>query len=483
MPSGRARKLLVLSLVAGLASPLLTSCPHPSPLPQLLTVFQQKLLFEGFTIAEHPPSDYHPLDPVNDLGRPPLAVAGTTVKRATQLRSTDCGFPIDFEDQRCGVCVSPPLPNGHCRCRTANLERRMIELRGWLRRVDAFCADDQDARYDLELDPQWTDSLGLTDLNQIIQVGNVLLSTKPGDRGTDPPPASFRTALSRPIIHMELHPWRPAEHAEPPPPGWRPIEGFCPPPDVAGQNDGLWPYDPRQPLAFRPPLRVGQYVRVVGALITDDPHLDSGLVNKVDSPPCGAPGADDSRLDNTGLQVCDLNAVKHTWADDQFVFPLWVNQRCASDVGHPARYTELHPVDFIGVLEDDERSKPPVESVRVVALVAENGFPSGKRETLTFDLAPPGPRPPGAVLEVIEQIDHDLDHNSTHNITRHDDHVTIALAVRGDDDPLPPPPISCPAAPGPGGPIPVPCPIPPDLPTFGAKGKFKAVYRVRWRAP
>lgn len=454
MISGHANKLLTWSVVAGVAS-LLASCPPQSSSGTLLTVFQQKLLYEGFTIAEYPPSDFHPLDPVNDLGRPPLAIGGTTVKRATQLQSIDCGDKIDVEDQRCGVCVSPPLPNGHCRCRTPNLERRLIELRGWLRRVDAACASDQDARYDLELDPRWTDSIGLTDLNSIIRVGNVLLSAKPGDRGTDPPPASFRAVIARPIIHMELHPWRPAEHPEPPPPGWRRIEGFCPPPGGSGESDGLWPYDPRQPLAFRPPLRAGQYVRVVGALITDDPHLDSGLVNKVTSPPCWAPGADHSHLENTPLEVCDLNAVKHAWAGDQFVAPLWANQRCASDPSHPARYTEMHPVDFIGVLEDDETRKPPVESVRVVAIVAENGLTSGKREALTFDLAPPGPRAMGATIDVVEQIDNEHTNQATietHTLTRHDDRVTIDLAVRGQAN-------------------------------YGAKGKFKAVYRVRWRSP
>src|SRR4029450_11593404 len=114
------------------------------------------------------------------------------------------------------------------------------------------------------------------------------------------------------------------------------------------------------------------------------------------APPCWARCADHSHRGSSSLEVCDLNAVRHAWAGDQFVGAHWVNMKCETDQDHPARWTEMHPVDFIGVLDD----KAQVEAVRVVAVVAENGFWNGETRSIDLHIFPPGPRPPGAVVDV-----------------------------------------------------------------------------------
>jgi hypothetical protein len=192
----------------------------------------------------------------------------------------------------------------------------VVELRGWLRSVGDSCeGGDHDWHYGLELDPSWLDHLGCS-LNQIFTVGSVISMGNPRPQNDYP-----LVVAAVPRINVELTPWRIGRASGPP--GWIHQEPSCP--------EVVWPYPPRNPLPWQEPLAEGQYVRMVGSLITDVPH----------DPPS-----------------------KNPW-------------RTGSD-GGPARWTELHSVDIIEVLP----YKEPDEWVMGIAVCAEHGWFSGNKQTL-----------------------------------------------------------------------------------------------------
>ena len=90
-----------------------------------------------------------------------------------------------------------------------------------------------------------------------------------------------------------------------------------------------------------------------------------------------------------------------------------------------------------------------------VAVLAENGggySTPGKTETLDLDVRPPGERRPGTSARFTEQIDGELSRMDSvveKRVEELGDKVRIRVSVRGEND-------------------------------LGAKGRFKAIYRVRW---
>lgn len=307
----------------------------------------------------------------------------------------------------------------------------LSELRGWLRAIE--CCPNLDERpnpvdwsFDLELDPAWTDQLDrLRPPSRRPDVFNMLM--RPGSILRLPLQSHRRAAVSEAILHVEMMSWQHGQTISqfldrvggttvmgrrkvPEPVGW----SYQHPPGV------YWPWNPRTP-SNEPghQLRVGDYVRMVGAMVTDFPH---GIAYDPNYP-------------------------------DWFGSPI-----------NPARWTEMHPPDLI------ERVFPrraPIETVRCVAIFAASGLFHGETNEIAFDVPAPSPRPsPRAVLGWREIVDptntvfHRIKvgnhgasfHNTGAQVTVYPDHIHVRVAVQGDRH-------------------------------FAAPGKFKAIYRVFWVLP
>lgn len=299
-------------------------------------------------------------------------------------------------------------------------EIRIIELRGWLRHVDDKCnASDPDFHYDLEVDAVWAESRGI-DLNQIIKVGNILIS--PYDYGREP-----KAVICTPLIHVELNGWGFGST----------LPGALKPTDwtfsgVAGEGcaNVEWPFNPLRPsdedfLPLHPvpapdSLQSGQYVKIIGSLLSDEPHSNEN----------------DERDD-----------AKEAWAGG----------RSHWDADNPARWTEIHPPDTIRVLED----RKPTETLKAVAVIAKNGFFSGEERFISADILAPPARPstphrlayrelvgPETILESIDEGNANKDGA---RIDVFDDRIRIYVRVKGKS-------------------------------RLREPGKFKALYRVWWEA-
>jgi hypothetical protein len=309
-------------------------------------------------------------------------------------------------------------------------EYQTVELRGWLRNVEPICNyADPDWHYDLEIDPAWTDFLGI-DLNQIIKVGNLITLSyiNPSDTGS---PQQIETT---PLIHIELNGWRRSEHPnEVPPEDW----GFS---DADSQRCGgvLWAYNPLRPLPWQPNLTAGQYVRIVGSLVTDEPHFSEAQVptwlcrNFNVRPACS-------------FETAQVNSVKQTWGGN----------KAETDPDNVARWTEVHPPDIIVVMKD----KNPTETLRGIALAAGNCLLFCGTESIDEDIYPPGPRPSASATFRVKElvgpetnygtiVEGNTDKNGA-EISYFPDHVHIHAKVQGQI-------------------------------FWGAPGKFKALYRVFW---
>jgi hypothetical protein len=208
--------------------------------------------------------------------------------------------------------------------------------------------------------------------------GTILVNDKP------------RVMVDVPSIHVENEPWQPNF---PPWHPWRLPSDWSGIGDCADSSDAVYAFHPRLPAAWHPLLEEGQYVRMVGELITDVPH--------------------------------DQNP--------------W---RTSGD-GGPARWTELHPVDFIERLPD----KPRTELIYGAAL-CDNAW------TLDVDLPFPREWTDTGHVEVKElvlpgtELSSIVEGNATRTgaaIVVHDELVHVHIRVQG------------------------------------APGKYSAIYRLRYR--
>jgi hypothetical protein len=316
----------------------------------------------------------------------------------------------------------------------------LVELRGWLRdsneegkppatddarAVVPHCnAPDPDWHYGLEVDTKWAAGAGV-DIGKVIRAGNILVV---GHDATGPLSARVAT----PLVHVEaigMDPAKPGQ--ENAPAGWQTF-GRC--------GDAKWAFDPLNPLDWQPDLAAGQYVRVFGGLVTDDPHSGQSVFP---------------------TEVFRLTGIALT-AQGEFNGTLkrWAGGRPFDDPENASRYTEMHPPDIIAVLPD----KAPEETFRAVAVSAENCLVAcGGGSALDADIAPPGPKPsatatvgfeeivlPGTLLRTITHGNMGDKDNTGAEVVVGADKITVKVTVRGQE-------------------------------AYGVHGRFAAIYRVFWK--
>ena len=339
-------------------------------------------------------------------------------------------------------------------------EIRLIELRGWLRYIstdpnappgdparllDAGCNTNEqpgaDWWYSLELDTNWAASRGI-DLGRFFKVGDLLAH---GDFGTlfSPAPNPFKCTVVLPQIKMEFNSWgwkgRFPPSVNEPPKDWKKYD------QAANCGEYIFPFDPVQPPGFPKPLVAGQYVRVVGSLVTDSPHLATdyfGYFKAHFLPFLADP--DEKR-----------RAAMAAWGGGD------TSEQSDHDPAHPARWNEIHPPDLFQPLPKEPPAEPPAhqrETVRGVALVADG---IAESYSVEFPFRPPALKPSSSArLSVREHVGPETnfksitDGNANKTGARIDvliDRVRVRIGVARE-----------------GG--------------FGAAGKFKGIYRVFWDA-
>ncbi len=251
-------------------------------------------------------------------------------------------------------------------CPARNVQ--IVELRGWIHGISPTCnGDDPDWHYQLEVDSAWAWSQRI-DLSRLFRVGDIYFNAYlPSNTG------AREKAVSTPTVELELWGWRPSDHPQQPlPAGWR----FT---NAAGCPEVSWPFNPLNPTGQNP-LAEGQYVRVVGSLVTDEPHEhQAGLPTFA----CG----------NFGLLCSDLakdNDIKIAWGNG-------INDRPED----PMRWTEFHPPDLIEGLPDPGHK----ETLRGIAVLSEHCLAGHcAAQTVDEDIALPAACPSGYRLDYQELV-------------------------------------------------------------------------------
>jgi len=323
----------------------------------------------------------------------------------------------------------------------------IVELRGWLTMVEGEChvegEEELDWRYDLELDAEWLDAIGLA-VEALVLPGEVI-RVETEHKGAASVQAevvsrsSDRAKYCEPIVHIELDGWPRKDQRGNPglPPTWTTTN------DCVKQGIVVrWPFDPRNPKRGDPPLQPGQYVRVVGSLVTDFPHATSApiVANEI------------LRLGRTAVLELVLKGLLPV---DQFVGGettavkwLWSPNLSGDDPGNPARWNEIHSPDHIEVLPAKERQ----ETVRCLAVVAQNGLTAGDVEELSAVIPAPARPTRWHVLRHRKRVCPSTIASTVllDQTTPSSDRVAVRARVQGQAG-------------------------------MGASGKFFALYRVGWR--
>lgn len=246
-------------------------------------------------------------------------------------------------------------------------EVRTIELRGFIDPPGGPNGKDPDFSYDLEIDVRWVLEHGI-DVNELLRVGNILGIGHPDPGISDP-----RAWCARPVIKMEIVGFPPNHQRERThPPDWdRTFPGVVLEDETAGAANGQlvrWPFDPAAPPPNDTQIQGGEYVCVFGSLVSDKAH-----------PP--DPDKDPAMRD----AVLQWRTGGGNNYDDQ------------------ARWTELHPPDWIKILRPSE---PATQTLRGVTVVAPGTYPwrAPIESSLDVDInAPPRPRA-DAILRVREIV-------------------------------------------------------------------------------
>jgi len=307
-------------------------------------------------------------------------------------------FDIPSASPTPGSVVYPPEPTAHypiagipgaVRVRSRGYDIQ-LKLYGWLRKVrNGFNCSDPDGGYYFEVDTAWARQRGI-DLHQLYRVGNIAAD------GIPEPGFWPRRAVAEPVIHLEVNGWGfrgryprvqpgvPNHIAATWPADWTFTDGQC---------QRRWPFDPLKPspanpatlMPFETALGVrGSYVRVVGSLVTDSPH------------DVGAFAGWFSRF--TGISVTQAYDSSGAVSD-------WHPGVASSDPRHHARWTEVHPLDLIEVVNP---GKQPNVNVRGIALAARVAATPGpiipSCEEASFTLAPPTSRPSAAASLRYEEL-------------------------------------------------------------------------------
>jgi hypothetical protein len=245
-------------------------------------------------------------------------------------------------------------------------EVRTIELRGWIGPPGGPNGLDPDFSYELEVDVRWVLDRGI-DLSELLRVGNILGIGAPDPGITEP-----RAWCARPLIKMEISGFPPRlqqERAHPP--DWtKTLPGVVLEDESAAAYGQLvqWPFDPAAPPPSNTPIQGGEYVRVFGSVVSDKAH-----------PP--DPDKDPPMRD----AVLQWRTGGGNNYDDQ------------------ARWTEIHPPDWIEILRPSESA---TQTLRGVTVVAPGTYPwkAPIESVLDVDIqAPPRPRP-DAILHYREIV-------------------------------------------------------------------------------
>ncbi len=247
---------------------------------------------------------------------------------------------------------------GSTRVPTQGYYSTVGELRGWIRWSENMHCDEGDAKWGLEVDSEWAVRQGIN-LHDILWVGNARYN----GGGITYPGSTERRTIATPIIQLEINSftWPYARIYTDPnekPEDWKFPRDDC--------NPVNWfPFDPGFPsflssipdIAAASPTSPGVYVRVVGSLLTDNPHAwDPGH---------------------------PWYLVARDWHPG--VDPM-------TDVTHFARWVEMHPPDLVEPVTRDPSL--PLAKLAAIGLVAT---PTGC-EAAILNLAPDEPRPPGTVV-------------------------------------------------------------------------------------
>lgn len=257
----------------------------------------------------------------------------------------------------------------------------LVELRGWLTAVSDGCnVDDPDWHWLLEVDPQWADSVGMP-LTDLIKPGNMLEHVS-GEITGD---TRMRTVVGTPNIDIELNGWVPRKNpGQTKPATWQKFGHDCVLEDTIMTDTAVWEYDPVRPLSWLDAPKVGDYVRMFGSLVTDEPHDEEGWPAQF-------------LCRNLGLTVsCNITDTEKRLAKKR-----WAGAHASADPDNPARWTEMHPPDIIALLG----MKPPNKVLRSVAISAEN-CAVGSCEKTTLDVDIPAPAKPAGATTVMfrEQV-------------------------------------------------------------------------------
>jgi hypothetical protein len=324
------------------------------------------------------------------------------------------------------------LPNG----------ARIVEVHGWLRAVSGEANANEPVNPDwnlqIEPDPAWLDEIGVN-WTTFFKVGDILMM------GLDPltDDADQHARVATPTLHLEVNGWQQDKHPGiAPPANWTIGEG------QGGQLAGvIWPYLPTVSGGRPGPdndLKVGQYVRAVGSLITDIPH-------------CHGQGGGFWEFWEHNFGIGAGSGPYNSAAQD------WEGSHSEFDEADPPRWTEMHPPDLISrrtvddeILEDKVRTEAVFGVVAVARAAITN--PVGHDQAVTVDLRPPADRPAHSKAAVQEFVGPEtrfgsiVEGNADRSgaaITLYDDRAQVHVKVHGDG-------------------------------FAGAPGKFKAVYRLRW---
>jgi len=330
----------------------------------------------------------------------------------------------------------------------------LVELRGWITEHDTGCnAADPDWHYNLEIDPDWADSVGMP-LTQLLRPGNLVVHVS-DEQAHD---ATVRTVVGVPNVHVELNGYVPLQHnGAAAPSSWSSYGQDCQIPWVHGgggpkhggpihdTQNTVWPFDPTHPLSWQNPLGDGDYVRMYGELVTDSPHTEEGI-----------PAQFFCRQFNLG-PACNTNGIK---TQQRIALVRWAGNRSDEDPTNQARWTEMHPPDMIAILSP----KPHTTTLRSVAVSAENCLVGSCETTsLDVDLAAPIPKPPGATgvafkEEVIPATNFGTIREGHKNAADAFDGATVTTTPTGIHVHV----------------------VVEGQPGYGAHGRFGALYRISW---
>jgi len=310
------------------------------------------------------------------------------------------------------------------------------EIRGWLHTVEDKCNDiDPDWHYLLVIDPAWLDAVGIP-LELYLLPGDVIVnqgfSTVPGEVEWR---SSVRAQYSEAFLVIELDGWPPninTARGQPAQPNDWVFTNEC------NNQQTFWPYNPLNPKPGDSRLEPGQYVRIVGSLVSDDPHMMSDQLATNSVLRLGYE-ATVSTLGKERADVGQFNAIK--W--------LWGEQLADIDERHPARWNEIHSPDYIEVLSTTKNAQ---ETVRCITVVAQNGLFAGDIEGIAANIPAPARPSRWHTLAYRKLIGPNTLASTVlaDEVTVFTDHIHVRVQVQGESG-------------------------------MRANGKYFAIYRVGWQ--